>query len=62
MSKMAQQWFEVDKQGLADLVSSKGKVFILHELLQNAWDCQDLIHDGHGVVRQDGQAYVENPP
>ena len=39
MSKMAQQWFEVDKQGLADLVSSKGKVFILHELLQNAWDC-----------------------
>ena len=34
-----QQWFAVDKQGLADLVASKGKVFILHELLQNAWDC-----------------------
>ncbi len=34
-----QQWFSVDKQGLADLVAAKGKVFILHELLQNAWDC-----------------------
>jgi hypothetical protein len=39
MSRAAQQWFAVDKQGLADLVASKGKVFILHELLQNAWDC-----------------------
>ena len=34
-----QQWFSVDKEGLADLVASKGKVFVLHELLQNAWDC-----------------------
>lgn len=33
-------WFEVDKAGLAQLVASKGKVFILHELLQNAWDCK----------------------
>ena len=39
MAKTQQQWFSVDKQGLADLVASKGKVFILHELLQNAWDC-----------------------
>ncbi len=32
-------WFEVDKEGLAKLVERRGKVFILHELLQNAWDC-----------------------
>lgn len=34
-----QQWFAVDKQGLADLVAARGKAFIVHELLQNAWDC-----------------------
>lgn len=32
-------WFEVDKEGLAKLVERRGKVFVLHELLQNAWDC-----------------------
>lgn len=39
VSKQA-SWFEVDKAGLAQLVERKGKVFILHELLQNAWDCE----------------------
>lgn len=31
-------WFDVDKEGLAKLVERRGKVFVLHELLQNAWD------------------------
>jgi hypothetical protein len=31
-------WFEVDKKGLAKLIDGKGKVIILHELLQNALD------------------------
>ncbi len=31
-------WFAVDKQGLAKLVERKGKAFVLHELIQNAWD------------------------
>lgn len=31
-------WFEVDKEGLAKIVADRGKVFILHELIQNAWD------------------------
>src|SRR5262252_513554 len=35
---MAKGWFEVDAQGLAKLVRRKGMSFILHELLQNAWD------------------------
>lgn len=36
-----QGWFSVDKEGLAKLCERRGKVFILHELLQNAWDCGD---------------------
>lgn len=35
-------WFEVDKEGLAKLVERRGKIFILHELLQNTWDCSDV--------------------
>jgi len=31
-------WFDVDKAGLAKLVASKPKAFIVYELLQNAWD------------------------
>jgi len=31
-------WFEVDTEGLAKLVRRKGMAFILHELLQNAYD------------------------
>jgi hypothetical protein len=31
-------WFEVDKEGLSKLLQKHGKVFILHELIQNAWD------------------------
>lgn len=31
-------WFDVDKQGLAKLVDQRGKAFVLHELLANAWD------------------------
>lgn len=34
-----QSWFEVDKEGLAQLVARRGKVFVVQELLQNAWDC-----------------------
>src|SRR5438270_1898249 len=31
-------WFEVDKQGLAKILERKGKEFALFELIQNAWD------------------------
>lgn len=31
-------WFVVDKKGLAKLLEKKGKVFVLFELIQNAWD------------------------
>lgn len=35
---MSRNWFEVDKAGLAKLIDGKGKVFLLHELVSNAWD------------------------
>jgi hypothetical protein len=31
-------WFEVDKEGLARVLERKGKEFALFELIQNAWD------------------------
>lgn len=31
-------WFDVDKTGLAKLMAGRSKAFIVHELLQNAWD------------------------
>ncbi len=47
-------WFEVDKQGLANLVQRKGKAWVLLELIQNGWDTSarnvsvDLKPDGRG--------------
>lgn len=35
---MSQDWFAVDKAGLAKLLEKRGKAFALFELLQNAWD------------------------
>lgn len=31
-------WFEVDKAGLSQLLATRGKAFALTELIQNAWD------------------------
>jgi|ERR1041385_715880 hypothetical protein len=31
-------WYVVDKQGLARILERKGKEFVLYELVQNAWD------------------------
>jgi len=31
-------WFEVDRKGLAKLLSRRGKEFILYELVSNSWD------------------------
>ncbi|MHC5057367.1 MAG: hypothetical protein ACYTKD_22050, partial [Planctomycetota bacterium] len=31
-------WFEVDKDGLKQLLEGKDKAFVLRELIQNAWD------------------------
>jgi len=34
----SRNWFDVDVNGLAKLIEDKGKVFLLHELVSNAWD------------------------
>lgn len=31
-------WFDVDKEGLSNLVERRSKAFVIYELLQNAWD------------------------
>lgn len=37
-------WFDVDKQGLARLVTQKGKAFVLYELVQNAFDAPGVTN------------------
>lgn len=31
-------WFDVDKEGLAKLLEGRGKIALIHELIQNSWD------------------------
>lgn len=35
---MKNSWFDVDKEGLAKLLEGRGKIALIHELIQNAWD------------------------
>src|SRR6266478_3050104 len=37
-NRKSNNWFEVDKEGLARVLERKGKEFALFELIQNAWD------------------------
>jgi DNA polymerase IIIc chi subunit len=36
-------WIDVDLRGLERLLARRGKEFIIHELVQNAWDEQPTI-------------------
>lgn len=53
----ANSWFTVDTHGLAKLVDGKNKVFILYELVSNAWDTDasqvniNVTQAGHGLVQ-----------
>jgi hypothetical protein len=51
------QWFDVDKAGLAKLLERKGKQFIVHELIQNAWDEKTKRVDVR-IKRIPGSPYV----
>jgi hypothetical protein len=51
-------WFDVDKNGLADLVARRGKVFIFHELLQNSWDCADATEVSLTIGPEPGRPFV----
>ena len=61
-------WFDVDKAGLAKLVASKPKAFIVYELLQNAWDqnvtCVDVtlepVAGSRFGIKTDSKVLTEN--
>jgi hypothetical protein len=38
MTKRSNEWFAVDRRGLAKILEERGKSFALFELIQNAWD------------------------
>src|SRR5690348_10305169 len=54
---MSNAWFEVDKRGLSKLLERRGKQFILHELLQNAWD--EDVTDVNVNLRMLGNGHAE---
>jgi len=42
MSDMFKGWFDVDRKGLAKLIERRGKIWLLHELIANAWDADGV--------------------
>lgn len=38
MSTQKNNWFEVDKNGLAKTVTRRDSQFVVNEFIQNAWD------------------------
>lgn len=48
-------WFAVDREGLAKIAGRRGKVFVLHELLQNAWDCSGAREVSVGLAAISGR-------
>ncbi len=51
-------WFEVDKNGLGKLVERKGKQYVLHELIQNAWD-QNVTTVHVTLTKEPGSRYAD---
>jgi len=64
------RWFDVDPNGLRDILARKGHGFIVHELVQNAWDADGVkcvgvtIRDDKGMleltIADDALAGVED--
>ncbi|MGG5819360.1 ATP-binding protein [Falsiroseomonas sp. HW251] len=52
------QWFDVDRNGLTRLLERKGKEFVLHELIQNAWD-QDVTRVDVTLTKKPGARVAE---
>ncbi len=49
-------WFEVDKQGLSQLLEKRGRAFAVCELIQNAWD-QDVSEVVVTITRETSRTY-----
>ncbi|MDQ3300615.1 MAG: ATP-binding protein, partial [Myxococcota bacterium] len=42
MSSDNKNWFDIDRKGLAKLIERRGKIWLLHELIANAWDADGV--------------------
>ena len=51
------QWFEVDRKGLAEVARRRGMAFIVSEPIQNAWD-EDITHVSVDMEPVPGKAQV----
>lgn len=59
--KQSQDWFTVDKTGLAKLLEKKGKAFAVFELIQNAWDTDARnVRVKIGLESRVASVYVED--
>ena len=50
----AAQWFTIDPNGLRQLLARRGYGFIVHELVQNAWDAPGVKHVSITIVDDKG--------
>jgi hypothetical protein len=46
-------WFDVDRKGLAKLIERRGKIWLLHELIANAWDADGTTEVVVSLVPED---------
>ncbi len=51
-------WFDVDRKGLAKLIERRGKVALIHELISNAWDADDVTTVEVLLVPEEGKPLV----
>lgn len=51
-------WFEVDRKGLAKLIERRGKIWLLHELIANAWDADGVAHVEIFLEPEEGRPLV----
>jgi len=58
MAKQKQNWFDVDRQGLAKILRRKGVEFAVFELVQNAWDEAGVSHVHVGLDPDDERGYA----
>lgn len=56
---MKNNWFEIDKAGLAKILERKGKEFAIFELIQNAWDEDGVTNVQVTLVPDSANGYAQ---
>jgi hypothetical protein len=51
-------WFDVDHKGLAQVIEARGKDFLVHELIQNAWDAPGVSQVALAIERLPQSVYA----